>query len=124
MTPVELWALERKAFKTIIMASTIQKREKYVQFLKEVKLLEKLTEFETNTIADAMNEETFQPGSVVCKEGDQGDSFYIVKEGTAVCTKSIGGVEKEVARLESGKFFGEVALLTSKPRQVCFRAEF
>jgi len=123
VTAVECWALERKAFKTIIMASTIQKREKYVAFLKQVELLSKLTEFEVNTIADAMNEENFTDGSKVFAEGDKGDTFYIVKEGTAVVRKMIGGAEKEVARLESGKFFGEIALLTSKPRQATCIAE-
>jgi len=121
-TDVQLWALERKAFKTIIMASTIQKREKYVEFLKQVELLSKLTDFETNTIADAMAEETFEDGAFICKEGDKGDTFYIVKEGTAVCSKTINGEDKEVARLSSGKFFGEIALLTSKPRQASVKA--
>jgi hypothetical protein len=59
-------------------------------------------------------------GSEVVREGEPGDSLYLVASGTlSVSTrgegeKSSGGIE--VGRLGPGDFFGEVALLTGKPR--------
>ncbi len=53
---------------------------------------------------------------IVVKEGDAGDSLFIVVEGAlAVKVKSAEG-EIIVARLGAGDFFGEMALLTGEPR--------
>lgn len=55
-------------------------------------------------------------GSAVVHEGDPGDSLFLVVQGTLSVT--IGGDDAavEVGRLGPGDFFGEVALLTGKPR--------
>ena len=113
-----LWALDRVSFKVILMKTTISKRNIYKGFLQQVPILSQLTEYEILTIADALQEDSFKDGSVICKQGDSGDTFYIIKEGTAVCSqKNASGAEGEVARLENGAYFGEIALMTSKPRQ-------
>ena len=79
---------------------------------------------EVMTLADSMAEEKYSDGQVICTQGDSGDYFYIVKDGTAVCTqKDSTGADKEVARLQSGNYFGEIALLTDKPRQATVKAE-
>ncbi len=114
----KLWALDRVSFKVILMKTTISKRNIYKGFLQQVPILAELTEYEILTIADALQEVSFNEGEVICKQGDKGDTFYIIKEGTAVCTqKNASGAEGEVARLTNGAYFGEIALLTSKPRQ-------
>ena len=47
----------------------------------------------------------------------------MVHEGVASCTKiQIDGTSKEVVRLSSGSYFGEIALLTAKPRQATVSA--
>ncbi|GMI29873.1 hypothetical protein TeGR_g15063 [Tetraparma gracilis] len=117
-SPCKLWALDRVSFKVILMKTTISKRNIYKGFLQQVPILAQLTEYEILTIADALQEESFTDGEVICKQGDTGETFYIIKEGTAVCSqKNAAGAEGEVARLENGAYFGEIALLTSKPRQ-------
>lgn len=122
--PTRLWALERKAFKAILMKSTTDKRNKYREFLSEVEMLSQLNDYEKLTIADSLNEESFDDGKVVCRQGEPGDTFYIVKEGTAVCTQTDAkGQQLEVARLSAGQYFGEIALLTSKSRQATVAAE-
>jgi cAMP-dependent protein kinase regulator len=115
---VKLWALDRVSFKVILMTTTISKRNVYKGFLQQVPILSQLTEYEILTIADALQEETFTDGAVICKQGDAGDTFYIIKEGEAVCTqKGANGEDVVVAKLGNGAYFGEIALLTSKPRQ-------
>lgn len=123
-TECKLWALDRVSFKVIVVAAAMQKREMYVGFLKNVPILESLTEMEIMTLADSLAEEKYQDGQVICNQGDSGDYFYIVKDGVAVCTqKDSTGKDKEVARLSSGNYFGEIALLTDKPRQATVKAE-
>jgi cyclic nucleotide-binding protein len=57
------------------------------------------------------------PGSSVVREGEPGDSLFLIVQGTLrVATRGSDGCEVELARLEPGDFFGEVALLTGRPR--------
>ena len=110
---VRLWALDRNTFKLIVMTTTIERRESFKNFLTKVPILSELSEYEILTVADALQEETFPNESLICKEGEKGDKFYIIKEGNVICKK--GG--NEVASLASGSYFGEIALITSKKRQ-------
>jgi cAMP-dependent protein kinase regulator len=117
-TSCRLWALDRVSFKVIVVAAAMIKRETYMGFLKRVPLLEQLTEMELSTLADSLAEETFNDGDTVFRQGDDGDYFYIIKDGVAVCSqRDATGQSKIVATLRSGDYFGEIALLTSKPRQ-------
>lgn len=122
-TACKLWALDRVSFKVIVVAAAMQKREMYVGFLKKVPILESLTEMEIMTLADALAEEKYKNDDVICKQGDPGDNFYIIHAGQAVCLQKDGaGEEKVVATLESGNYFGEIALLTTKNRQATVKA--
>ena len=66
--------------------------------------------------------QVFEPGVNIICEGDEGHTFFIIREGEVKCTKA--GVAEEVsARLVEGNFFGELALLrpdgiVSTPRVV------
>jgi len=66
-----------------------------------------------------LDEQTFKDGEVVFQEGDIGDRFYLILEGTAKVTKN----GKFVSRLNRGQSFGEVALVGDKPRDVTVSAE-
>lgn len=52
------------------------------------------------------------PGEAMTREGDAGDEFFVVLDGTA--SVSVGG--RELAELGPGAFFGELALLDRKAR--------
>ena len=64
------------------------------------------------TIAEAMDERGFKKGETVFKEGDTGDQVFVVQSGAA----SVQHAGKEVARVESGGAFGEMAALSTAPR--------
>lgn len=56
-------------------------------------------------------------GETAVREFEPGDSLFLVVQGTlAVSTIAEGGATVEVGRLGPGDFFGEVSLLTEKPR--------
>lgn len=123
-TPCKLWALDRVSFKVIVVAAAMLKREQYMGFLKRVPLLEQMTEMELSALADALAEEQFKDGDVIFRQGDAGDFFYLVKEGVAVCSQTdAAGQSKIVATLNAGDYFGDIALLTSKPRQATVTAQ-
>merc|ERR1711991_1052390 len=107
----------------IVVAAAMQKREQYVGFLKDVPILSSLTEMEVMTLADSLSEETYQDGQVICAQGDEGNFFYIIKSGKAICSQlDATGEDKVVAELTDGSYLGEVTLLTSKPRQATVKA--
>ncbi|MEZ5464801.1 MAG: cyclic nucleotide-binding domain-containing protein [Lysobacteraceae bacterium] len=55
-------------------------------------------------------------GSVIVREGDAGDYFYVIKEGAASVSKYLDGAESVVAYLVRGDCFGEDALLSNTTR--------
>jgi cAMP-dependent protein kinase regulator len=123
-TEATLWALDRVSFKVIVVAAAMQKRETYKTFLSQVPILESLTEMEILTLADSLAEETYEDGATVCTQGDEGNYFYIIKEGQAICSQTdAAGNQKVVASLAGGNYFGEIALLTSKPRQATVKGK-
>ena len=65
-----------------------------------------------------------EPGETVVKEGDPGDSMFLIKSGKVEVT-TIDPKDKRrltLARLGSGDFFGEVSLLKNKPRTATITA--
>ena len=115
------WALDRDSFKHMMYKATVEKREQNHDFLKSVKILSSLNDYERGRLSDALNEQVVKAGEVVVQEGDAGDDFYIIQSGEFKV--NIDGVEKEVSkRLTKGSYFGEVALLLSQPRSATVTA--
>lgn len=119
-----LWAVDRTTFKYILMTSTIAKRSAYKGFIGNVMILSCLEEKEQYTIIDALHPMTFKEGEVIIKEGESGDVFYIIEEGEVICTQQHSPETSpiEVCRLTKGSYFGEIALLTNRPRQATVTA--
>ncbi|KAF2234331.1 camp-dependent protein kinase-like protein regulatory subunit [Viridothelium virens] len=113
--PSTLWALDRITFRRILMDSAFARRRMYENFLEEVPLLASLTPYERSKIADALETHKYPPGSTIIKEGDAGESFFILEAGEAeVFKRSSGG--RPVHKYKKGDYFGELALLNDAPR--------
>jgi cAMP-dependent protein kinase regulator len=115
----DLWQLDRQTFNHIVKDAAARKREKYEEFLKRVKILENMDEYERAKLADAFKEEWYKPDDVVIQEGEvEGHTFYLVMSGEAVATKTfeIGKPPVEVCRYGPGEYFGERALIKNEPR--------
>jgi cAMP-dependent protein kinase regulator len=75
-------------------------------------------------ILQVMRPRKFAAGAEIVREGDPGESLFLITEGKAsVHTKDSDGRLIPLATLGSGDFFGEVSLLTSRPRTATVRAE-
>jgi len=59
----------------------------------------------------------FAKGEVIIREGDEADSFYLIREGYVRVVKAMaGGEERTVAYLKDGSYFGESSLLRREVR--------
>jgi cAMP-dependent protein kinase regulator len=110
--PAKLWKLDRDTFNSIVKDAASKKRERFMSTLKKVPILANLGDYELSQIADALKTEEYESDSVVVKQGDTGNVFYILEEGTAKAVKD----GATVMQYESGNFFGELALLHDAPR--------
>eukprot|EP00457_Paulinella_chromatophora_P002581 gb/GEZN01002586.1/.p1 GENE.gb/GEZN01002586.1/~~gb/GEZN01002586.1/.p1 ORF type:complete len:661 (+),score=85.48 gb/GEZN01002586.1/:123-2105(+) len=90
-------------------------------FIKKIALFEDVAsdaEFILN-MSLALSSRSFRPGEDIVCEGDYGDNMFLVARGQTVVLKE----NKEVARLQSGQFFGELSLLYRERRNATIRAE-
>jgi len=107
-----LWQLDRDTFNHIVKEAAQKKRARYDSFLSKVPLLQSMDAYERSQLADALKGEVFSDGQKIVQQGEVGQKFYILEEGSAVATK--GGVE--VMNYSVGDYFGELALIRNQPR--------
>lgn len=71
-------------------------------------------------IAEQMSRRTARRGEVIFRAGEVGKDFFIIRSGAVRILDAADG--SELAVLESGQFFGEVALMTEQPRNATAEA--
>ncbi|MCI0459601.1 MAG: ATP-binding cassette domain-containing protein [Gemmataceae bacterium] len=87
------------------------------EFLIKCPVFEKSTPAQLTEISQKMLKEHYTPGTTIIRQGDEGDKFFLIRDGTVdVLVKEGDGVPRKVATMGPGDFFGETALLTGEPR--------
>lgn len=76
-----LFALDRATFNNIVKEATIKRRERYDNVLAKVELLKQMEPYERMQICDALKEAHFNPDEWVIREGEEGNTFYMVEKG-------------------------------------------
>ncbi len=66
---------------------------------------------------------TYRAGELLFDQGDEGDSAFVVIDGSASVLINIGGEKKEVAVIGSKQIFGEMAVLCDIPRTAAIGAK-
>ena len=94
--------------------STAMPQERMAVVVDRVDLFSTLGEAERRTLTAAARARLFGPGEIIVRQGDAGQSLFIVESGEVRVTLEEG--QKEVARIASGGVFGEMSLLTGDPR--------
>ena len=73
-----------------------------------------LDDIERTRLADACPEHVFGAGERIVRQGDAGQSMFVVLDGRVRVTIEPSG--QEVAVISRGGFFGEMSMLTGDPR--------
>ncbi|XP_076369998.1 cAMP-dependent protein kinase type II regulatory subunit-like isoform X3 [Tachypleus tridentatus] len=112
-----LWAMSRQVFRKIVLKGAFKKRKEYETLLEGVPMLQSLNSFEIMNLCDALMPKSYNDGDIIIKQGEEGDGMYFVENGIVrIVMTNESGEEKELLKLSKGQYFGELALVTHKPR--------
>ena len=84
--------------------------------LRSVPMFTSLTKQFIDHLRDRVELIRYQPGQVVCHQGEPADSLYLVRIGFVKVSEQRPGGEMILAYLGRGGFFGEIGLLTGNSR--------
>jgi NADH dehydrogenase len=80
-----------------------------------------IVQLETHRAA-GVRREYFEPGQVIFREGDRGEQLYVITDGEVEVVREHGADETPLRRLGRGECFGEIALVSDRPRTATVRA--
>jgi len=112
-----IWGLDRVTFRKIVLKAAYLRRKMHEALLEKVPMLKHLNEFERMNVADALESRQFNEGDAIVKQGENGSSMFFIEKGeVSVKIKDDSGREVQVTELSEGQYFGELSLVTHKPR--------
>jgi CRP-like cAMP-binding protein len=88
------------------------RRDATIELLKQVPLFAGCSKKELGEIALVADEIDVGAGKVLTREGDSGREFFVLVDGAADVRRK----GRKVRTMDRGDFFGEIALLSSRPR--------
>lgn len=89
-------------------------------FLRQIKYFNCFNDLEIRLLLEAGYRKRLRPQEVLFKEGDAGDAFYVILEGSVEIFAE--ALNKQLAILSHGCFFGELSLMLGIPRSASVRA--
>ncbi len=95
-----------------------------ISSLKNTELFKALENEDLEKLSNKLKERVYPPNTAIVREGASGDAMFIIKNGKVEIRKKEQslGVDLTIATLGSGACFGEMALLTGKPRSATVMA--
>jgi len=105
-----LWKLDRETFGHITSQASEKYRKTLKEFLSKVPILSSFKPAELGQLADVMVRTKVPADTNILTQGEEGDMFYILEEGTAIALKD----GTQVNSYGEGDYFGELALLNKK----------
>ncbi|KAJ8014159.1 hypothetical protein DPEC_G00037350 [Dallia pectoralis] len=118
VSKANIWALDRQTFQSIMMKSMQATQEEYFSFLRSVSLLRDLPEEKLAKIVDCLEIDYFDKGDYIIREGEEGNTFFIIAKGEVCVTQTMEGCTEpqEIKTLGVGDYFGEKALISEDVR--------
>jgi CRP-like cAMP-binding protein len=90
----------------------VLRRDAKIELLKRVPLFANCSKSELGSIALLADEIDMPEGKVLTTEGQPGREFFVLVEGTADVRRK----GRRINTMTSGDFFGEIALVSNRPR--------
>jgi CRP-like cAMP-binding protein len=88
-------------------------------YLGEVPMFQACSEEELSAVSYLASPRALDPGTAIVSEGESGDEFYVLMMGTATVSRD----GQNIAKLQPGDYFGELALFDPAPRNATITAD-
>jgi cGMP-dependent protein kinase len=115
-TRATFWVLDRLTFRRLMRNVTEERLKAFQEFLSSVPLFQPLSNNERSRVAEALETQMFRHNEDIVREGERGDTMFIILDGNVQVTKKIGNKRCVLTTLGVGDFFGERSLLTNELR--------
>src|SRR5260370_1848657 len=93
-----------------------------IQFLKTVQFFDRLSNRQLKRVSDIMFERAYETDETIFEEGQPGAALFLILDGKVAVEICREISTTRLAVLETGAFFGEMALLDDTPRSANARA--
>jgi CRP-like cAMP-binding protein len=87
-----------------------------VSALKRIDLFAGLQASDLELLAQGVRKVRFASGEPIIRQGESGDSLFLIVQGDVLISLGQGGINQSVTTLKAGDFFGEMSLMTGEPR--------
>lgn len=126
-TSVRVWALDKRDFSQLVRSNLdlpekLDRAVANMTMLKRMPLFRELTYKQINMISSMLESRTVPARTVIIREGEQGDAFYIIKSGEVMVTAGTETGERTVGIMGEAEYFGEIALITNQPRMATVKS--
>lgn len=127
VTPTEVVSLNRNDFNQLVKAC-FDLREKLessisrATLLRQIPLFADMDDASLHLIGAQMYEENYETGAVIIRQGDMGETFYVIESGRVQVLAATEHGERVVNERGPGEYLGEIALLLQTPRTATVRA--
>jgi CRP-like cAMP-binding protein len=91
-------------------------RAKRTAMLERLDLFSGLDPGDRDFLAGRMRKVQFAAGEPIIRQGEAGNSLFIIAEGEVVVSIGAAGMDQTITILGAGTFFGEMSLVTGEPR--------
>lgn len=123
--PAECAILDKEDFLHIVCEGDLVSDEiarllrRRLMSLRLMEAMPRLTAFDVERHLPNFECQTFEPGSVIVREGDKADRFYVILDGQVTVESQQKG---QIAILKPGHYFGEIGIMTGLNRRATVRA--
>jgi len=115
----QFWSLDRRTFRKSIEDMMIKEYDENRNFINEVSFFSFMTPEQRDSIAHALITTKFDAGFPIVNEGDQADSYYVIKQGEV----SVWRNKIKINKMGAKDSFGEQALYEKSVRGATVIAE-
>jgi CRP-like cAMP-binding protein len=118
--PCKMWRMKRGWYRGVVGQHRKGMHKEKVEFLPKVnvnenKFGEMFTKDQIDSMAQLLQQQYFSVGDTILREGEAGNTFYIIQSGEVnIFNQQVG--DKPIAKLGKEEFFGEQALLSDDVR--------
>lgn len=120
-----VWVLTRSQYRHFSTKIRRNIDNDKIEFLRRIPLLASLYNSEITLMSRALEKQEFVAGTTIFNQGDEGDKFYLIMEGSVIGHESAINKTNHIKTFELSKneWFGELALKYNKPRSATVAAK-